>query len=275
MGMGASITVDRVNFDVEVLQKSHEKPVLVDFFAHWCGPCQLLKPMLEKLVQEYDFVLAKVDIDASPDLAQTYGVQGVPDVRIVHNGHVKKGFVGVLPEPKLRELLEQLSLKSAMDETLEQIYALAEQGDVASAQAQLDDLLTRFPDDRNLILEATNFYMQADQIDSAEALLSKVSEYDSEYGGHAKTLRSLIQFKQLANQAIGDHPRDPIFQQAVQAVLAEDYETALTHLLEIVRDDRRYRNDGARKAMLTVFDLLGDDHALTKTYRKQLTMALY
>ncbi|MBD2020273.1 tetratricopeptide repeat protein [Leptolyngbya sp. FACHB-36] len=273
--MGASITVDRANFDAEVLQKSHEKPVLVDFFAHWCGPCQLLKPMLEKLVQEYDFVLAKVDIDASPDLAQTYGVQGVPDVRIVHNGHVNKGFVGVLPEPKLRELLVQLSLKSAMDETLEQIYATAEQGDVVAAQAQLDDLLTRFPDDRNLILEASNFYMQADQIDSAEALLSKISEYDSEYGGHAKTLRSMLQFKQLANQAIGDHPRDPIFQQAVQAVLAEDYETALTQLLEIVRDDRRYRNDGARKAMLSVFDLLGDEHSLTKTYRKQLTMALY
>jgi putative thioredoxin len=76
--MGSSISVDRDRFDSEVIQKSYEKPVLVDFFATWCGPCQMLKPMLEKLVQEYDFVLAKVDIDQNPVWHIPMGLRAFP-----------------------------------------------------------------------------------------------------------------------------------------------------------------------------------------------------
>ena len=92
--MGISIEVDNTTFDTEVLKNSHKKPVLVDFYATWCGPCKMLKPILEKLVQEYDFILAKVDVDQNPHLAQTYGIEGLPDVRVVSVGEVKTGFVG-------------------------------------------------------------------------------------------------------------------------------------------------------------------------------------
>lgn len=273
--MGTSVAVNQSNFDAAVIQQSHEKPVLIDFFAQWCGPCQMLKPVLEKLAQEYDFVLAKVDIDQSPDLAHTYGVEGVPDVKVAVNGKVTEGFVGMLPEPKLREFLAQLQITSVLDEALEAIYADAAIGHVEQAEARLKTLLEQYPDNRGLTLEAANFYLEADRLDVAEALLAKIQDYDKEYAPHAKTLKALVQFKQLASQIDGDSDLDRAFQQAANSVLEERYDAALEQFLSILTQDRRYRDDGARKAMVSVFDLLGDNHPLTKDYRKRLTMALY
>ncbi|MEM9906578.1 MAG: thioredoxin domain-containing protein, partial [Cyanobacteria bacterium P01_D01_bin.44] len=110
--MGTVIEVDQQTFATEVLQRSVDTIVLVDFFAQWCGPCKLLGPILEKLAGEYDFALAKVDIDQNPDLANTYGVEGVPDVRIVRDGKVSEGFVGALDETQLRSRLTQLGISS-------------------------------------------------------------------------------------------------------------------------------------------------------------------
>ena len=136
--MGVSVEVDSATFATEVLEASYQKPVLVDFFAQWCGPCKMLKPMLEALAQEYDFVLAKIDIDQSPDLAHTYKVEGVPDVRVVTQGDVNPGFVGVLPEPQLREFLRNLSLKSELDLGLEAVKAA-----IASSPKSSSDLKLR------------------------------------------------------------------------------------------------------------------------------------
>lgn len=272
--MGSSISVNGDNFATEVMEKSYEKPVLVDFFAQWCGPCQMLKPMLEKLVQEYDFVLAKVDIDQNPELASTYGIEGVPDVRVVVDGTMTEGFVGVLPEPQLKELLAQLNLKSALEEGLESVYAQASQGKLEAAQALLSALLQQYPDDRNLKLEAANFYIETAQLEAADALLGTISEYDRECAPHVKTLKALMQFKRLALQPAAESEGDRIFQAAARLVLDEKQEEALNLLLDLLNRDRQHR-DNARKLMLAIFDSLGDSHPLTKEYRKRLTMALY
>jgi putative thioredoxin len=273
--MGASITVDRGNFETEVVQKSHEKPVLVDFFAQWCGPCQMLKPMLEKLAQEYDFVLAKVDIDASPDLAHDYSVEGVPDVRIVVNGEVNPGFVGVLPEPQLRQLMAQLNLKSALDTALEGIQAAIERGDRAQAETQLTQLLQQHPKNNTLKLEAARFYIQTGQLDTAESVLQAIGDRDRDYITPAKSLRALILFQRASQQPVGDTDLDRTFHKAAIAALRNDFETALQLFLEVVSLDRGYQNDAGRKAMLAIFDLLGDDHPLTRHYRRLLTRTLY
>lgn len=273
--MGSSISVNRTNFDASVLQTSHEKPVLVDFFAQWCGPCQMLKPMLERLVQEYDFVLAKVDIDANPELAQEYGVQGVPDVRIAIDGTLHEGFVGVLPEAQLRELMAQLNLKSALEQSLEAAYSAAAAGRTEEAQTLIDGLVQQHPNNFNLILQAANFYLQdLQQFDKAEQLLSKIPDHDREYAPYARILKAEGLF-QRATQEPATTESDRTFQQAAQAALAKDYETALMLFMEIVSRDRAYKNDAGRKAMLAVFDILGDDHPVTRHYRKVLTTALY
>jgi putative thioredoxin len=273
--MGASIVVDQSNFETEVMQKSHEKPVLVDFFATWCGPCQMLKPMLEKLAQEYDFVLAKVDIDQNPELASTYGVEGVPDVKIVMAGEVSDGFVGVLPEPQLRSLMAQLDLKSDLEVELESLYDNAAQGKVEQATMQLKDLLHRYPDSRDLALEAANFYLEADRLEDAEATLKTIPDHEKAYAAAVKSVRALIQFKRDSSWVGDGSEIDRAFQTAAQQALSEQYEAALQGFLEILTRDRSYRDDGARKAMLAIFSMLGDNDPITKHYRKQLTLALY
>ena len=272
--MDNSLSVNQQTFSTEVLEKSYQQPVLVDFFATWCGPCQMLKPMLEKLVPEYDLVLAKVDIDESPDLAQTYGVSGVPDVRVVINGVVQKGFVGVLPEPKLREMMDRLQVKSKLNRELDRLYAIAEAGDVTAAETELKALLTANPNDCGLLLEAANFYLEADQLEETETLLGRIPQHEKEYAARARGMQALIQFKKaIATEVLS--ALDQKYRDASQAALDQSYEASLQGFLEIVETDRLYRNDAARRSMLALFDLLGNDDPLTNVYRKKLMMAIY
>jgi putative thioredoxin len=272
--MGSSITVDRATFPTEVLEKSHQKPVLVDFFAQWCGPCQILKPMLEKLVQEYDIVLAKVDIDDNPELAQEYGVQGVPDVRIVVDGVVKEGFVGVLQEPQLRQLMTQLNLNSQLDEALQTLYDNAAAGNVEEARSQLKTLLQTHPTNAGLVLEAANFYIEDNQLDEAETLLYSISDVDKNAAHDRDRLKAFLFFKRATNESPASD-LDRQFQTAAEHVINEQYELALETLLDIVSRDRAYRQDGARKAMLQLFLWMGEENPLTSQYRKRMMMVLY
>ncbi|PZV07919.1 MAG: co-chaperone YbbN [Leptolyngbya sp.] len=272
--MGSSIVVNSENFATEVLEKSNEQIVIVDFFAQWCGPCQLLKPILEKLVQEYDFVLAKVDIDENPDLAQTYEVQGVPDVRIVADGIVNEGFVGALAEPELRQLLAQLNITSTLDIAMQKVYDAAASNQLSTAEILLNTLLEQHSNNRGVILEATNFYIETNQLERAQTLLA-VIEHEQDYASQIKLLKALIFFKQILTEPETADDRDRLFQTAANQVLTDNHQAAFDTLLELLSRDRAYRNDSARKAMLMIFDLLGDDHLLTKEYRKKLMLALY
>lgn len=273
--MGASIQVDSQNFAVEVVERSYEQPVLVDFFAQWCGPCKMLKPILEKLSQEYNFVLAQIDIDQNPDLAHTYQVEGVPDVRIALQGELFNGFVGMLPEADLRELLAQLSLKSELVAKLQAAEVAINNQDWETAGAQYEELLQRYPEERQVLIEAAQFFIQTEALEAAETLLEKIPAHEKAAFRTATALKGLIQMKRDLDQPVIEHELDEDFFRATRLTLAGDYEAALEHLLDLVRRDRKYRNDGARKAMLLIFDLLGDEDPLTRTYRKQLMQSLY
>lgn len=273
--MGLSIEANKNNFATEVIERSHEQLVLVDFFAQWCGPCQVLKPILEKLVKEYDFTLAKVDIDQNPELASAYNIEGVPDVKICSQGEMKPGFVGVLPEPQLRELLTHYGLKSSLDSELDAIQVARVAGDVEDAKQRFDRLIEQYPDNPELIIAAAEFLIGIGSLESATKLIAAIPATHRQYYSKAQTLRDLIALKQNVDQLTVETELDRQYAQAVQLTLKGDYQAALPRFLEIVERDRKYKNDAARKAMVTIFGLLGDDHSLTKSYRKQLTLVLY
>lgn len=273
--MGTSVDITAANFTDEVVQKSYEKPVLIDFFATWCGPCQLLKPMLEKLAQEYDFVLAKVDIDQNPELANAYSVEGVPDVRIAVDGVVQQGFVGVLPEPQLRELLGTLNLHSTLDQGLADIRAARTAGKVDQVKQLFAALIQAHPTEARLMLEAAEFLVSQGQVESAEKLLAAIPETDKELFRRAQAVRGLVAFHRELSQPATPGELETSYRQAQRQTLDGNYEAALIGFLEIVARDRKFRQDGARKSMIVLFDLLGDEHPLTRSYRKQLMQTMY
>ncbi|MEO1351109.1 MAG: tetratricopeptide repeat protein [Cyanobacteria bacterium J06635_15] len=273
--MGTVVEVSDSQFESAVLIESHNQPVVVDFFATWCGPCQMLKPMLENLAQDYDMVLAKVDIDQNPALANAYGVEGVPDVKVFWEGQVVDGFVGVIPESDIRALLGKLGLSSGLETGLAAVRAAQSKGELDTVKRLFVQLIERYPNDQRLIIEAAKFLIGQDRIDSAEKLLQGITPQDKAFFPKAEGLRSLIGFKQQAANLTVETELDEQYLKGCQAAIAADYETALAEFLEIVGRDRAYQKDGARKAMVSLFNLLGEDHELTQPYRRRLMQALY
>ena len=272
--MGYAVVVDASNFQQEVIENSYQKPVLIDFFATWCGPCKLLKPILEKLLQEYDFILATIDIDAHPNLAQQFNVEGVPDVKIAFQGNINQGFVGVLPEGDIRELLKQFNLTSELDQKLEEMRQAMAEKDAAQAKQLLDELFSKYPNNPQLILESADFLIRLNRLDDADKMLSTIGIEQKENYSKAQGLKSLIEFKKMANME-GENELDLQFFQGVKYTLNEEYEAALKLFLSIVEENNQSQKDAARKAMISIFNLLGKPHPLTKKYQQELMMALY
>ncbi len=273
--MGYTISVNNDTFEAGVFQKSFEKPVLIDFYATWCGPCQMLKPILENIAQEYDLVVAKVNIDENQRLAHDYGVEGIPDVRLMNQGEIIDKFVGVLPEPKMREFLGKHNIKSGLEKGLYAIETEMQAGNFEAAGRIMETLLGEYPQSKGLMLEAAKLYIDCEQLEKAETLLSSIPELEKQLYSQAQALKEFIVLERACKIPQGDSELDKMFSQAACLVVEGHYQEALEGFLEIVREDRRYKNDGARKAILALFELLGEDHPLTKEYRKKLMMALY
>ncbi len=272
--MGYSIDVYDHDFEQEVLEKSYETPVIVDFFATWCGPCQMLKPMLEKVAKEYDCVVAKVDIDQNPYLSQALKIEGVPDVKIIYQGQLINGFVGVLPEPQLQELLAKCNIKRMVDDELSAIASGNFTKDGEASPEMWQKLLEKYPNNPQITLDAAKYFISINQIESAQELLANLPLNNPEFVPVGKAIAALIQF-QIAAIDAGETDLDRSFAQAASFTIAGNYKAALDLFLAVVETDRKYQDDGARKAILSIFDILGNSDPLTLEYRQKLTLALF
>ena len=271
------ITVE--DFQQAVLQKSHEVPVVVDFWAEWCGPCRTLGPTLEKLATEAggDFLLAKVDVDANQQLAAQFNVQGIPTVIGFRGGAPVDQFTGALPEPAIRKWLEGL-LPSELDQVVEQARDAAIAGNLDTAERLFAAVLEQQPDHQEAGTGLAALQIASGRHDEALILLGKLAVTDE-----VERLQSAARLSasrgsdvaEIEKRLEAEPDSDQLRIELAMALAGRaEYEPALDQLLSVVKA-RGAGKDDARKAMLDIFEVLGDGHPLTTTYRRQLASALF
>jgi putative thioredoxin len=269
--------VDESTFEPEVLLRSHEVPVVVDFWAAWCQPCRTLGPLLERLTIEAGgaFHLAKVDVDANPNLATRYGVRGIPAVKGFRAGTVVAEFVGAQPEPLVRRFLQTLA-PSAESIALERAGSLLGTRHWAEAEQAFRVLLEEEENSPAATLGLIKSLLMQGRGQEAEGLLDRFPS-GTEWV-EAEKLRPLAQALALAeasSSALPDAPLEAAYIRAASLIGRGNLPAAMDGLIEVLRQDKQYRKGAPRQVLLGLFMLLGDDDPLTRQYRDELASILF
>jgi putative thioredoxin len=270
------IEADERTFKNAVLERSRTTPVVVDFWAPWCGPCRVLGPTLERLAADSKgaFVLAKINVDENPRLAQMFQVQGIPAVKAFRDGRVVDEFTGALPESQVRAWLKRFV--PAPSDDLVAAAAALEVSDPAEAAARYRVALGSDPDNAIALFNLGRLLVQQGDPEGV-ATLGQVPAGTPFYL-RAQAWLTLAAFFGAADARataglagrIMEHPNDleARYQLAAGLARGRDYAGAIGHLLSIVERDRAFRDDGARKILLALFEALGDEQAVVQGRRK-------
>ena len=281
-----TVTVTSENFEAEVLKASHDTLVLIDFWAPWCAPCRALKPILERLAEEYAgrFILAKLDTDELPELAQRFGIRGIPNVKAVINGEVTAEFTGAIPEPKVREFLDKLL--PGEGEKLRRVAATAvREGDFETAEIALRDAVGKEPALTVARLDLAELLIPRQAFTEAELVLEPIPEQERDDNDRIQKLIGQIEVWKAGQslppttELLDDIQQSPDDLQ-LRLKLAERYmadsqfEAALEALIWVVEHDRNDLREVARRTMVQVFGFASDQPDVVGRYRRQLAAVL-
>ena len=275
-----ALDVGLADFTQHVLEESKHRPVVVDFWAPWCGPCKSLKPILEKLAAEYGgkFLLAKINSDDNQELAARYGVRGIPSVKAFVGGEPVDEFSGALPEGEVRAFLDRL-VPGPADELRQQATAARTAGDIAGALKLLAEASKLDPGHIGVRLDAAEIMLDLNEADEARRLLGSMQD---DADPRVPALKARLQFMGVAGEdeaalsarvAANESDLEARLKLANLLVAAGQYEAGMDQLLEIVRRDRGFEDDIGRKTLLSVFNLLGGGELVSR-YRRLLASAL-
>jgi putative thioredoxin len=274
------------NFETEVLQKSVQTPVLVDFWAEWCGPCKTLGPILEKLAADYHgaFRLAKIDVDKEPQLAGAFQVRSIPTVFLVKDGQLVDGFPGALPEGQLREFLKHHGIEPAVAEPEPEPEVAAPPADPHAEVVRLRHESDAAPDNAELKLDLALALLRTGAAVEAEQLLDALPA-NLATDDRAQRARSRLGFATLLNDApppevleaaIASNPDDLRARHLLGAhrIVGGDSEAGLEQFLEMLRRDRTYADGLPRKALIDAFRVI-EDEDLVGRYRRRMSSLLF
>jgi putative thioredoxin len=277
-------------FRKDVLDESKRQPVLVDFWAPWCGPCRQLTPVLEKVVQSAKgkVKLVKMNIDEHPSIAGQLGIQSIPAVIAFVNGQPADGFLGALPETQVTAFIERLTkgrIGGEEQDALKAADALLVEGDAAGAAALYAKLLSEDSGNVHALAGLARCYVETDALEQAKQTLDLVPESKRsdpavaaaraslELAEQAKSLGPIAELEQKVAANALDHQAR--FDLAVALNAAGRKQEAVNHLLEIVRRDRKWNDDGARKQLVQLFDAWGPADDATVDGRRRLSSILF
>lgn len=267
--------VPQAEFETAVVARSHEVPVVVDFWANWCAPCRMLGPILEREVEALGgrVELAKVDTDNAQALASRFEVQGIPAVMAFRKGAVVANFVGAKDAAFVRRWLSELApspsaQRLASATTAAELEALVEDGEVGTKAA----------------LRLAELHLAEGRAAEAQRFLEKIPP-NSQEAAAAESLSRQAAFSAVAlafggedkaRSSLEADPNDLEARYALACALAArgDFPQALEAFLSVVSRSRKFRDDGARKAMVTIFERLGSQHEVTRAFRRRLQVVL-
>ena len=282
-----SVDVSQADFERQVVAASFKQPVVIDFWAPWCAPCKVLKPILEKLAAEYGgkFQLAKVNSDENPEISARFAVRGIPAVKAMVDGRIVNEFTGALPEGAVRDWLDKV-IPSPAEELRRAAVELAAADDLDGALQKLSEASALDPDNEVVRVDTAEILFAKGEADEAQRLLDSLKDPDIMKDARVLQLKAQVRLAEMREEgeseaalaaaiAANENDLEARFKLANVLVAANRPAEGMDELLEIVRRDRGFRDDIGRKMLLDVFNLLGGQGDLVAAYRRKLAGLLH
>lgn len=268
------------DFKKDVVEASNSVPVVIDFWAEWCGPCRQLTPVLEKLANEAGdrWKLVKINTDRNPDLAVQFNVRGIPSVKMVYQRQVIAEFTGAQPEHQVRQWLKQHLPEGGEDDSgegLNKIKMLLGEGKRDEARYFISEQVDEDSSDQLKAWYA--MLLLPGHIEKSEKWIDQIEER-SDYSIQIEALETIKHLKSIEEgAAIEGNNEEALnaYRRGVGALFEEKFEEAIQQFIQTLQIDRELDDDGARKACVACFTMLSEHHPLTVQYRRQFSMSLY